>query len=111
MVVSRMGLPSRSGIGIGVSQHQKWCSFSSLGAQELKIAPRSPWQNPYVERLIGTLRRVLRAYLAYDHEARTPLSLGKDAPEPRRVERPDRGRIVATPMVVGLQHRYTRREA
>ena len=127
MAVSRMGLPSRSGIGIGVSQHQKWCSFSSLGAQELKIAPRSPWQNPYVERLIGTLRRecldhvvvlndaylrrVLRAYLAYYHEARTPLSLGKDAPEPRSVERPDRGRIVATPMVVGLHHRYTRREA
>jgi putative transposase len=99
----------------------------SLGAQELKIAPRSPWQNPYVERLIGTLRRecldhlvvlndahlrrVLRAYLAYYHEARTHLSLGKDAPEPRSVERPDRGRIVATPMVGGLHHRYTRRAA
>ena len=99
----------------------------SLGAQELKIAPRSPWQNPYVERLIGTLRRecldhvvvlndahlrrVLRAYLAYYHEARTPLALGKDAPEPRRVEPPDRGQIVATPMVGGLHHRYTRRAA
>jgi transposase InsO family protein len=99
----------------------------SLGAQELKIAPRSPWQNPYVERLIGTLRRecldhlvvlndahlrrVLRAYLAYYHEARTHLSLGKDAPEPRSVERPDPGRIVGTPMVDGLHHRYTRRAA
>ncbi len=90
----------------------------SLEIDKVKIAPRSPWQNPYVERFIGTLRRecldhvvvlshahlrrVLRAYLAYDHEARTPLSLGKDAPEPRSVERPDRGRIVATPMVGGL---------
>jgi putative transposase len=98
-----------------------------LGIQEVKIAPRSPWQNPYVERFIGTLRRecldhvvvrnnahlrrVLRAYLAYYHEARTHLSLGKDAPEPRSVERPDRGRIVATPMVGGLHHRYTRRAA
>ena len=95
-----------------------------MGAQELKIAPRSPWQNPYVERLSGTLRRecldhvvvmndahlrrVLRAYLAYYHEARTHLSLGKDAPEPRPVERPDQGGIVAMPMVGGLHHRYTR---
>ena len=99
----------------------------SLGIQEVKTASRSPWQNPYVERLIGTLRRecldhvvvlndahlrrVLRAYLAYYHEVRTHLSLGKDAPEPRSVERPDRGRIVATPMVGGLHHRYTRRAA
>jgi hypothetical protein len=57
------------------------------------------------------LRRVLRAYLAYYHEARTHLSLGKDAPEPRRVEPPDRGQIVATPMVGGLHHRYSRRAA
>ena len=98
-----------------------------LGIREVTIAPRSPWQNPYVERFSGTLRRecldhvvvlrhahlrrVLRADLAYDHEARTPRSLGKDAPEPRSVERPDRGRIVATPMVGGLHHRYTRRAA
>ena len=57
------------------------------------------------------LRRVLRADLAYDHEARTHRSLGKAAPEPRSVERPDRGRIVATPIVGGLHHRYTRRAA
>jgi putative transposase len=98
-----------------------------LGIQEVKIAPRSPGQNPYVERFIGTLRRecldhvvvlsnahlrrVLSAYLAYYHEARTHLSLGKDAPEPRSVHRPDLGRIVETPMVGGLHHRYTRRAA
>ena len=78
----------------------------SLGIHEVKIAPRSPWQNPYVERLIGTLRRecldhvvvlneshlrrLLHAYLGYYHGTRTHLSLDKDAPEPRPVERPDR---------------------
>jgi transposase InsO family protein len=96
----------------------------SLGVHEVKIAPRSPWQNPYVERLIGTLRRecldhilvlnenhlrrLLRDYLLYYHHARTHLSLDKDSPEPRPVERPDRGRIVETPLVGGLHHRYSR---
>jgi hypothetical protein len=74
----------------------------ALGIHEVKIAPRAPWQNPYVERLIGTLRRecldhvvvlnathlrrLLRDYLIYYHSARTHLSLDKDAPEPRAVE-------------------------
>src|SRR5215831_4864392 len=96
----------------------------SLGIHEVQTAPRSPWQNPYVERLIGTLRRecldhvivlnephlrrVLQDYLAYYHRDRTHLSLAKDAPEPRPVERPDQGGIVAVPMVGGLHHRYTR---
>ena len=96
----------------------------ALGIREVKTAPRSPWQNPYVERLIGTLRRecldhmvvlnethlrrLLRDYLIYYHSARTHLSLDKDAPEPRPVERLDHGRIVETPMVRGLHHRYTR---
>jgi putative transposase len=99
----------------------------SMGIHEVKTAPRSPWQNPYVERLIGTLRRecldhvvvlneahlhrLLRAYLAYYHGARTHRSLAKDAPDPRPVERLDQGRIVETPMVGGLHHRYTRQAA
>ena len=98
-----------------------------MGIHEVKTAPRSPWQNPYVERLIGTLRRecldhvvvlnethlrrLLREYLIYYHGARTHLSLAKDAPEPRRVERLDEGRIVETPMAGGLHHRYSRRAA
>jgi putative transposase len=106
-------------------------AFSSrvqtMGIHEVKTAPRSPWQNPYVERLIGTLRRdcldhvvvlnephlrrLLRDYLLYYHSARTHLSLAKDAPEPRRVERLDEGRIVETPMAGGLHHRYGRRAA
>ena len=103
-------------------------AFSSrtqvMGIHEVKTAPRSPWQNPYVERLIGTLRRecldhfvvfnathrrrLLRDYLIYYHSARTHLSLDKDAPEPRAVERLDQGRIVETPLVGGLHHRYSR---
>ena len=54
------------------------------------------------------LRRLLRDYLAYYHSVRTHLSLDKDSPEPRAVERPDQGGIVAMPMVGGLHHRYTR---
>jgi transposase InsO family protein len=100
---------------------------NGMGIDEVIAAPRSPWQNPYVERLIGTLRRecldhivvlnethlrrLLREYLIYYHGARTHLSLAKDAPEPRRVERLDEGRIVAMPMVGGLHHRYGRRAA
>jgi putative transposase len=106
-------------------------AFSSrvqtMGIHEVKTAPRSPWQNPYMERLIGTLRRecldhvvvlnethlrrLLSGYLIYYHGARTHLSLEKDAPEPRAVERLDDSRIVETPMVGGLHHRYGRRAA
>jgi transposase InsO family protein len=98
--------------------------MQSLGIQEVKIAPRSPWQNPYVERLIGTLRRecldhvvvlnethlrrLLRDYLPYYHRCRTHLSLEKDAPAPRPVERPDQGEVIEMPMVGGLHHRYSR---
>ena len=89
-----------------------------MGIREVKTAPRSPWQNPYVERLIGTLRRecldhvvvlnethlrrVLRDYLTYYHRCRTHLSLEKDAPEPRPVERLDQGEVIEMPMVGGL---------
>ena len=103
-------------------------AFSSraqpMGIHEVKTAPRSPWQNPYVERLIGTLRRecldhvvvlnethlrrLLSDYLAYYHRVRTHLSLEKDSPEPRLTERLDQGRIVETPLVGGLHHRYSR---
>ena len=87
----------------------------------------SPWQNAYVERLIGSirrerpdhiiivnekhLRRVLREYLAYYTEARTHLGLRKDCPEPRPVESPSLGDVIAIPQVGGLHHRYTRKAA
>src|SRR5713226_1986324 len=94
------------------------------GLTEVLTAPSSPWQNPFAERVIGTirrelldhvivlneahLRRRLRSYLRYYHGSRTHLSLAKDAPESRAVEQPELGRIVALPQVGGLHHRYTR---
>jgi transposase InsO family protein len=95
-----------------------------MGIEEVLIAPRSPWQNPFVERLIGSirrecldhvlvingahLRRVLREYFAYYHDSRPHQSLDGNAPRPREIEPPSRGRIVAEPQVGGLHHRYRR---
>jgi putative transposase len=91
------------------------------------IAARSPWQSPYVERLIGSLRRdclnhvivlneqhlrrVLRRYFAYYHGARCHLSLDGDAPEPRAVQGPELGKVIELPEVGGLHHRYVREAA
>jgi putative transposase len=99
----------------------------SMGIAEVLTAPRSPWQNPFAERVIGTirrelldhvivlneahLRRRLRSYLRYYHGSRTHLALEKDAPEPRAIEPPEHGRVVALPQVGGLHHRYVRRAA
>ena len=99
----------------------------ALAIKQVLTAPRSPWQNPYVERVIGSvrrecldhvivfneshLRRVLRQYLLYYHGSRTHLSLEKDAPAPRPMEPPNRGRVVEFPEVGGLHHRYARRAA
>jgi putative transposase len=96
----------------------------SLGIEEVRTAPRSPWQNPYVERLIGSIRRecldhvivfnarhlkrLLCSYFTYYHGARTHLALAKQCPESRPVERPDRGNIVVFPHVGGLHHEYRR---
>jgi putative transposase len=98
-----------------------------MGIEEVVIAPRSPWQNPYVERLIGSIRRecldhvvvfheghltrILASYFAYYHQWRTHLSLEMDCPVPRSVLSPDRGRVVAVPEVGGLHHHYERRVA
>jgi transposase InsO family protein len=95
-----------------------------VGIEEVVIAYRSPWQSPYVERLIGSIRRecldhvivfneahllrILTAYFAYYHEARTHLSLERNAPVPRQIESPERGNVTAIPHLGGLHHRYTR---
>ena len=89
---------------------------------DIQCTPRSPWQNPYVERLIGTIRRecldrvlvfgeahlrqILSSYAAYYNEVRTHLALGKDAPVGRAVQRT--GVIVAIPILSGLHHHYVR---
>ena len=94
---------------------------------EVLTAARSPWQNPFAERLIGSirrecldhvlvlserhLRRVLTRYLVYYHRARTHLALQKDAPDVRPIERPEVGKVVQIPEVGGLHHRYIRRAA
>ena len=99
----------------------------SLGMDEVITAPRSPWQNPYVERVIGSirrdcldhvivcneqhLRRILRNYFDYYHSCRTHLSLNKDSPQPRSVEYAELGNIVALPRVGGLHHLYRRAAA
>jgi len=99
----------------------------ATGIEQVLTAPRSPWQNPYCERVIGTLRRdcldhvivvgeqhprrIVRKYLEYYHGSRTHLALDKDAPEPRERESTDGGNVIALPMVGGLHHRYTRRAA
>src|SRR5881409_2954444 len=98
-----------------------------MGIAEVLTAPRSPWQNPFAERLVGSIRRecldhvivlgeghlraILKSYFAYYHRARTHLSLGKDAPDPRPVQPPSAGEIVAFPEVGGLHHRYERSAA
>jgi putative transposase len=98
--------------------------LASLNVKEVVTAPRSPWQNPYCERMVGTFRRdlldhvivlneahlrhLLSSYLTYYHQARPHMSLDHNAPEPRVVETPERGRIVAESMVGGLHHRYRR---
>ncbi|HUI41248.1 MAG TPA: integrase core domain-containing protein, partial [Terriglobia bacterium] len=98
-----------------------------LGITEVLTAPQSPWQNPFVERLVGSirrecldhvivlgekhLRRILKSYFDYYLGARTHLSLAKDAPATRAVQGPEAGEIVEIPQVGGLHHRYERRAA
>ena len=98
-----------------------------MGIHQVLTAPRSPWQNAYAERLIGSIRRecldhvivvnetglarVLRRNLAYYHHSRTHLSLAKDSPTRRPIARPAIGPVVAIPQVGGLHHRYDRRAA
>jgi transposase InsO family protein len=100
---------------------------AGMGIGEVLSAPSSPWQNPYAERLIGSirrdclnhvvvlgeqhLRRVLAGYVAYYHGSRTHLSLAKDAPAPRRVQGITEGDVIAFREVGGLHHRYERRAA
>ena len=89
-----------------------------------RIAPRSPWQNPYAEGVIGSIRRecldqvivlgeqhfrrIMASYVDYYNNSRLHLSLARDAPVPRRPGARTEGEIVAIPQVGGLHHRYER---
>ncbi len=95
-----------------------------MGLRQLVTAYRSPWQNPYVERLIGSIRRecldhlivlnerhlhrVLSEYFEYYHQARTHLSLDRNSPQPRAVEPVEKGQVLSTAYLGGLHHRYWR---
>jgi transposase InsO family protein len=99
----------------------------AMGIKQVLLAPRSPWQRAHIERVIGTIRREcldhmvvlnerclhrhLKSFADYYHRSRTHLALEKDSPEPRPVQAPDAGRIIAIPQVGGLHHRYERRAA
>jgi transposase InsO family protein len=94
----------------------------AMGIRDRPTAPRSPWQNGHAERLIGSIRRecldhvvvfgerhlhhILLSYMQYYNGARTHLSLKKDAPISRAVQAV--GRILPTPILGGLHHRYVR---
>jgi transposase InsO family protein len=96
--------------------------LAAMGIRDHPTAPRSPWQNGHAERLIGSirrecldhivvfgeahLRRILVAYAGYYNEVRTHLSLDKDSPVHRPIQR--RGQIVARPFLGGLHHEYGR---
>ena len=93
-----------------------------MGIRDRPTSPRSPWQNGHAERLIGSIRRecldyvvvfgerhlrhALLSYMNYYNETRTHLSLDKDAPLSRPVQRA--GRILRLPILGGLHHQYIR---
>ena len=96
--------------------------LGAMGIRDRSISARSPWQNGYAERLIGSIRRdcldhivafgerhlrhLLKSYQKYYNEARTHLSLQKDAPIPRAVQTV--GQTLAVPILGGLHHQYIR---
>ena len=97
----------------------------AMDVEEVPTAPRSPWQHPFVERVIGSLRRECldhiivwnerslrrsrKRHLVYYHEWRSHLSLDKDAPVPRAVQPPISRTIIQVPHFGGLPHHYERR--
>ena len=111
----------------GTYGHKFVRRVESMGVKQVRISARSRWQNPYVERVVGSirrecvdrtiifnerhLRRVFRKYFKYYHGSRTHLGLEKDCPTPRPVEPPELGPICTEPMVGGLHHRYFRQAA
>ena len=106
----------------GVYGNEVRLRISSLDMEEVLTAPQSPWQNPYVERLIGSIRRdclnhfvifnarhlkrTLTSYFVYYHGSRTHLGLDKQCPIPRPVS--SIGKIIKIPQLGGLHHRYER---
>jgi hypothetical protein len=96
----------------------------NLGIEQLVVARRSPWQNGYAERFVGTLRRELldqvivlgerhllrlvRRHTSYYNEDRPDMALDRDAPVTRAVQPPSSGKVGSLPRFGGLHHRYSR---
>ncbi|MFH2061239.1 MAG: integrase core domain-containing protein [Pseudomonadota bacterium] len=102
--------------------------IKNMGIEQVKTAPHSPWQNPYCERVIGSIRRdclnhiivlskehlksILSDYFEYYHRDRTHLGLSKDTPYKRQIQiEPENGKLIALSRVGGLHHRYAWKEA
>jgi putative transposase len=108
----------------GAAFHQR---VGQMGIREVLTEPRSPWQNSYAERFIGSLRRecldhivvfiesslrhILKAHFEYYEHSRTHLALEKDGPEPRAIQPRESGIVVELAQLGGLHHRYGRRAA
>ena len=108
----------------GIYGHYFQKRVKSVGIDEVPIAPRSPWQNPCCERIIGSVRReclnhlivlgeshlkrILTNYFEYYHHSRPHLSLDRNSPTPREVEPPSQGEVISFRQVGGLHHRYSR---
>jgi len=98
-----------------------------MGIREVLTAPRCPWQNPYAERFIGSLRLecldhiivfnesslrpILKDYFEYYEHSRAHLALEKDAPASRAIQATELGTVIELPRVGGLHHLYERRAA
>ncbi len=99
-------------------------TIESMGITSLRTAYRSPWQNPYVERVIGSIRRecldhlvvlsenglrkILDEYVRYYNGHRCHQSLAGNSPRPRKPDPPENGTVLATPVLGGLHHTYRR---
>jgi len=100
---------------------------AALEIEEVTTARQSPWQNPYAERVIGSLggecldhmivlgelhlKRILASCADYYHRVRTHPSLEKDAPISRPIQSSEQGRVVELKRVGGLHHEYVRMAA
>lgn len=102
-------------------------AIQNLGMQDKPTSPRSPWQNGYCERMVGTLkreclnhmiifnerhaRRIIGEFLQYYHDDRTHQGLGQESPNGREIEPPNKGMVKSHPILGELHHRYYREAA
>src|SRR5262249_61258990 len=97
---------------------------AEMQIEAVLTAPRSPFQTPSAERVIGSIRRecldhliiigeerlrqILRDYFDYHHNSRPHQSLERNSPAPREIEAPSKGKVIAIPQVGGVHHDYRR---